>query len=62
MPKHSPEQVENVANSIMPNFIPKDGTLSNLSFSFTLDGTNYKVAYLKDAKGIWKLVSQERAE
>jgi hypothetical protein len=61
MPKHTPEQIENIADSIMPNFIPRDASLSDLSFVFTVDGMNYKVAYRKDKQGSWKLISQEQA-
>jgi len=61
MPKHTPEQIENIADSIMPNFIPKDASLNDLSFAFTVDGMNYKVAYQKNKQGIWRLISHEPA-
>ena len=61
MPKHSPDQINYVADTLMPNFIPKDNAITDLSFAFTLDGVNYEVVYQKDTKGDWQFVSQRKA-
>ena len=61
MSKHSTEQIQYVANSIMSNFIPKDENAKDLTFAFTLDGTNYEVVYQKDNNGIWLYKSHQKA-
>lgn len=58
--KHTKEQVEATANSIMKHFIPKDPNETTLSFHFTIPPAyNYKVNYEKDAKGTWSLIGFE---
>lgn len=61
MAKHTPEQINYVADTLMPNFIPKDTTINDLTFAFTIDGVNYEVVYQKDAQGEWQFISQQRA-
>lgn len=61
MAKHSTEQIQYVADSIMSDFIPKDKNAQDLSFAFTLDGTNYEVVYQKDNKGNWQYKSHQKA-
>lgn len=62
MAKHTPEQINYVADTLMPNFIPKDETVIDLSFAFTLDGVNYEVTYQKNTQGDWQFMSQRKAE
>ncbi|MFD0939218.1 hypothetical protein [Pedobacter boryungensis] len=60
MKKHSKDQIEATANSIMQHFIPKDAAEQKLSFHFTIPpSSNYKVSYEKDAKGNWNFVAYE---
>jgi len=61
MPKHTPDQIENIANSIMRGFIPKDEAAQGFSFVFTADGVNYEVTYRKTKEGQWTLVSHQQA-
>lgn len=61
MSKHTAEQIHFVADTLMPGFIPKDNTVSDLSFAFTLDGVNYEVIYQKNQKGEWQIISYKRA-
>ncbi|WP_183562801.1 hypothetical protein [Mucilaginibacter sp. SP1R1] len=52
---HLDEAITLVANSILPNFLPHDNTVGELSFSFPMRGINYTAFYTKDAKGYWQL-------
>jgi len=61
MPKHTPEQINYVADTLMPGFIPKDKTVVDLSFAFTLDGVNYEVVYQKNTKQKWDFISFKKA-
>ena len=61
MPKHTPEQVQFIADSIMPEFVPKDQSVSDLTFAFTADSTNYEVIYKKDSDAKWQFVSFKKA-
>lgn len=61
MAKHTPEQIENIANTIMSSFIPKDSSANEFSFVFTADGVNYEVTYRKNKEGYWALVSHQQA-
>ena len=61
MANHTAEQIKYVADTLMPNFIPKDSAASILSFAFTLDGVNYEVSYEKDRHGDWQLTSHRKA-
>lgn len=49
------EAVAMVADSILPNFLPDDSAVNELSFEFNMKGTGYTAFYIKDAKGFWKL-------
>lgn len=58
--KHTKEQVEAMANSIMKHFIPKDPNETTLSFHFTIPPShNYKVNYERDVKGVWNFTDFE---
>jgi hypothetical protein len=57
MSKHSPAQVKYVADTLMPNFIPKDSSVNDLTFAFTVDGVNYEVIYQKNKQGEWQFES-----
>lgn len=62
MNMQSKEQVENIANVLLPGFIPKDKTATELSFHFTIPpNESFKVWYEK--KGTeWQFVKYEEAE
>jgi hypothetical protein len=45
------------ANSVLPNFLPHDNSVNELSFNFTMQGNGYTAFYHKDAKGYWQLNS-----
>jgi hypothetical protein len=62
MSKHTPEQIQYVADTIMPGFIPRDVTASELNFAFTMDGVNYEVVYQKDKQGNWQFSSHRKAD
>lgn len=55
------EQVELIANSLLPTFIPKDKSETALTFHFTSNKTNYRVEYIKD-KDDWKFLKYEEVE
>ncbi|MDB5014693.1 MAG: hypothetical protein JWQ25_2895 [Daejeonella sp.] len=59
---YSAPQIELVANSLLPKFIPKDESLTEFSFQFTLAPNNtYKVYFEKTSKKapIWTYVKFE---
>ncbi|MBB6501395.1 hypothetical protein [Pedobacter cryoconitis] len=57
------EQIEAIANTLLPSFIPKDNQETTLSFHFTLPPDNsYKVFFEKDSKAKWQFVRFEEAE
>ena len=60
---YSAPQIETVANSLLPGFIPKDESLTEFSFQFTLAPSNtYKVYFEKIAdkkSALWKFVKFE---
>jgi hypothetical protein len=49
------EDIELVADSILPNFLPDDNSVNELSFEFNMKGNGYTAFYIKNAKGFWKL-------
>ena len=60
MKKHSKEQIEATADSIMNHFIPKNPEEKTLSFHFTIPpSSNYKVNYEKNTKGEWSFIGFE---
>jgi hypothetical protein len=61
MTKHSPDQIQYVADTIMPGFIPKDTAATELTFAFTLDSVNYEVVYQKNNSGDWQFTSHQKA-
>jgi hypothetical protein len=59
----SKEQVENIANVLLPSFIPKDKTVNELTFHFTIPpNNNYKVWYEKKGNSDWQFVNYEEVE
>jgi hypothetical protein len=46
-----------VANSVLPNFLPHDSSVNELSFGFTMRGDKYTAFYIKDSAGYWQLNS-----
>lgn len=57
------EQIEAIANTLLPSFIPKDNQQTTLFFHFTLPPDNsYKVFFEKDAKAKWQFIRYEQAE
>lgn len=59
---YSAPQIELVANSLLPKFIPKDECLTEFSFNFTLAPNNtYKVYYEKPTKknAVWTYIKFE---
>jgi hypothetical protein len=56
------EQIEAIANTLLPGFIPKDKNETTLSFHFTLPpDSSYKVFFEKDAKAKWQFLRYEEA-
>jgi hypothetical protein len=56
------EQIEAIANTLLPSFIPKDNKETTLSFHFTLPpDSSYKVFFEKDAKAEWHFLRYEEA-
>ena len=49
------ESITLVADSILPNFLPRDGSVKELSFDFTMQSKSYTAFYIKDATGYWQL-------
>jgi hypothetical protein len=57
------DQIESIANTLLPSFIPKDNKETNLSFHFTLPpDSSYKVFFEKDAKAKWQFIRYEEAQ
>ncbi len=59
---YSASQIETVANSLLPKFIPKDESSTEFSFNFTLAPSNtYKVFFekLNKKNAIWTYVRFE---
>jgi hypothetical protein len=61
MPKHTPEQIQFIADSLMPGFVPKDQSESTLTFAFTADSSNYEVIYKKNSDAKWQFASYKKA-
>jgi len=56
------DQIEAIANTLLPSFIPKDVKETTLSFHFTLPpDSSYKVFFEKDAKAKWQYLRFEEA-
>jgi hypothetical protein len=59
----SGEQIQQIADTLLPGFIPKDPAVVELTFHFTLPPNNsYKVFYIKADKSQWKFVRFEEDE
>jgi hypothetical protein len=59
----SKEQVQQIADLLMPGFIPKDKSLNEFSFHFTVppDDT-FKVWFEKKNDSKWQFVKYEQVE
>ena len=56
----SAEIIQNIADTLLPGFIPKNADETELTFHFTLPpAENYKVWYKKTDKSEWKFVRFE---
>ena len=55
------EQVELIANSLLPSFIPKEADSTSVTFHFTTNNTNYRVQYEKK-EADWKFIKYEEVE
>ena len=55
----SAEQIQIIADTLLPGFIPKNSEETELTFHFTLPPKNYKVWYKKTDKSEWKFVRFE---
>lgn len=56
----SNEQVENIGNLLLPGFLPKDKTATELSFHFTIPpNQSYKVWYQRNENSEWEFVKYE---
>jgi hypothetical protein len=59
---HPKEQIEAIANTLLPSFIPKDAKETTLSFHFTLPpDSSYKVYFERDGSSKWQFKSFETA-
>jgi hypothetical protein len=60
---HSKEQVQQIAELLMPGFIPKDKTANDFSFNFTVppDDT-FRVWFEKNKDLSWKFIKYEAVE
>lgn len=55
-------QIEAIANTLLPSFIPKDDQETTLSFHFTLPpDSSYKVFFEKDKSAKWQFKTYESA-
>lgn len=54
------DQIEAIAKTLLPSFVPKDLAEKSLSFHFTLPpDSNYKVYFEKDDKAKWQFIRYE---
>ncbi|MXV15246.1 hypothetical protein [Hufsiella ginkgonis] len=62
----SPEKIRQVADALLPGFIPKDDRMTTLSFHFTLvPKDTFKVTYEKDIAGKqpgWTFLTYEKID
>lgn len=57
------DQIEAIATTLLPGFVPKDEKETSLYFHFTLPpDSSYKVFFEKDAKSNWQFIRYEKAE
>lgn len=55
--KHSAAQIESIALTLLPGFIPKDQRETTLSFHFTLPpDSSFKVFFERDNKLTWQFI------
>ena len=56
------DQIEAIATTLLPGFIPKDSQETTLSFHFTLPpDSSYKVFFEKNAQSNWIFLRFEEA-
>jgi hypothetical protein len=59
----SGQQIQIIADTLLPGFIPKDTDTKELIFHFTLPPNNsYKVWYKKTDKSQWEFIRYEEDE
>jgi hypothetical protein len=59
----SKEQVEKIGDLLLPGFIPKDKTATELTFHFTIPpNQSFKVWYQKNENSTWTFVKYEEDE
>lgn len=51
--KLSIQQVQLIAESLLPSFIPKNPEENSLQFHFTAEGSHWQVEFIREAKN-WK--------
>jgi hypothetical protein len=57
------DQVEKIANLLLPGFVPKDKTINELTFHFTIPpNENFKVWFEKNGNADWQFVKYEEVE
>lgn len=60
---HSATQIQLIADTLLPGFLPKDQEQKELTFHFTIPpGNHYKVWYHKTIKKAWEFVRFEKVE
>ena len=58
---HSDIQLQMIADTLLPGFLPKDPEENELTFHFTVPpNQTYKVSYRKSAKKEWEFISAEK--
>ena len=63
MPKKklSIQQVQLIAENLLPSFIPRNPDENILQFNFTAEGAHWQVEFNRDGKN-WKFVNAREAE
>jgi len=59
--KLSEQQVQLIAETLLPSFIPKNPEETNLNFNFTAEGAHWQVEFIKDSKG-WRFIKAKECE
>lgn len=60
---HSRIQIQMIADTLLPGFLPKDPEARQLVFHFTIPpAKHYQVRYEKNAKGQWEFIDFEPVE
>ena len=57
---YNKDQIESIANTLLPGFLPRDETINELSFHFTIPpNQSYKVWYMRKDSSDFKFVKFE---